>query len=545
MSTRATAVTVEDDPPPAPGSVEEASTYAAIQARFPDMYRAVFADPQAPRTVVVVPSMSLHPSELAKIPGVIHYEERMLCLLMLLRLPRTQLIYVTSIAISPAVIDYYLHLLPGIPGFHARKRLHLISCDDPSLEPLSKKILDRPEKLAELKNAIANPEAAHMSCFNTSPLEKTLAVQLGIPMYACDPSLTQLGNKSMGRELFRRAGLDLPDGFENLRDRGDISQALVDLHQRNPELGRAVVKLNDGFSGEGNAVVDLRGLSDGVDQRREADKRLTSQIRFEAAGETWAEYEPKFRTMGGIVEEMIEAPGRRSPSVQMRIDPLGEVQIVSTHDQILGGPNGQVYEGCTFPARKTYRLDLQTAGKRVGEALKLQGVLGRFGIDFISVREGDRWRHYAIEINLRKGGTTLPYLMLEFLTDGSYDSDTGRFHTPTGDARTYYATDNLVDERYRGLTSEELIDIAVYEGLHYHATAQQGLVFHLLGAVTEYGKVGMVSIANSRRAAREQYAAAVASLDRGSFTRAGGGPSNPLETRVPREPDPRQTEESA
>ena len=88
-------------------------------------------------------------------------------------------------------------------------------------------------------------------------------------------------------------------------------------------------------------------------------------------------------------------------------------------------------------------------------------VIGRFAIDFISVREGDHWRHYAIEINLRKGGTTLPYLMLEFLTDGTYDPEHGVFRTPTGSVRTYFATDNLIGEVYRGLTPEELIDLTV------------------------------------------------------------------------------------
>jgi hypothetical protein len=49
-------------------------------------------------------------------------------------------------------------------------------------------------------------------------------------------------------------------------------------------------------------------------------------------------------------------------------------------------------------------------------------------------------------------------------------------------------------------------------GLHYHTATQQGVVFHLLGAVTEFGKIGMVSIAPTPTAAREQYERAVAGL---------------------------------
>lgn len=499
---------------PTPGSPEEAAAFALLQERFPEMYRDVFADPKAPRTVVVVPSMSLEESELAKIPGAIHYEERMLCLLMLLRLPRTQLIYVTSVPLDEAVIDYYLHLLPGIPGMHARQRLHLMSLDDESLKPLSKKILINVGKLDELRSLVHYPESAHMSCFNATELERTLSVQLGIPMYACDPALAHLGNKSRSRTLFRDVGLDLPDGFEDLRDRADLVKALIDLHERNPDLSRVVVKLNDGFSGEGNAVVPVGRLGDSTSVSREAERLLTKAIQFEAAGESWDSYEAKFESMGGIVEALIENPRRTSPSVQMRIDPLGEEQLVSTHDQVLAGPSGQVYYGCTFPALDSYKLDLHEAGFAVASALRDQGVLGRFGVDFVSVPTDNGWKHYAIEINLRKGGTTLPYLMLEFLTDGEYDRDTGKFHTPTGDVRTYYATDNLEKDGYRGMTPGELIDTTVFEGLHYHATSQQGLVFHLLGAVTDHGKIGMVSIGPDHVAARSQYQVAVDTLDR-------------------------------
>lgn len=498
---------------PPPGSKEEDAAFARIQERFPSIYRDIFSDPKAPRTVVVLPSMSLDERELAKIEGVIHYEERMLCLLMLLRLPRTQLIYVTSVPLDPAVIDYYLHLLPGIPGAHARDRLQLITVDDDSLTPLSRKVLDRPGVLAELRRAIAFPEAAHMACFNTTALEKTMAVQLGIPIYGCDPALAYLGNKTMSRTIFKDVGLDVPDGFEDLRDEGDIVAALLALHERNPRADKAVIKLNDGFSGEGNAVVPLESLDEASFPDKEARRLLRSEIRFEARDETWDSYLEKFALMKGILEVMVEADHKESPSVQLRINPLGEVNLVSTHDQVLSGPSGQIFQGCSFPADREYRMHLHRSGMAVGEELRDRGVLGRVGVDFVSVPEEDSWRNYAIEINIRKGGTTLPYLMLEFLTDGSYDPSSGLFFTPTGDSRSYYATDNLVRDSYRGLAPSELIDSAVLEGLHYNAASQQGLVFHMLGAVTDFGKIGVLSISPTIEEAQRQYETAVAVLD--------------------------------
>ena len=498
---------------PAPGSAEERRLFAALQQRLPGMFERIFDHPQAPRTVVVIPSLSLDPEVLAKVPGIHYYEERLLCLLMLLKMPRTRLVYVTSQAIHPAIIDYYLSLLPGIPGKHARRRLTLLNCHDSSLKALTRKVLERPRLVRRIRNAIRDPASAHMTCFNSTPLERTLAVRLNIPLYACDPALAGLGSKSNSRKLFRSAGVDLPPGVEDLRDGADMAEALVALKHQDPGLRRAVVKLNEGFSGEGNALFPYDGAPHDDSLAAWVRRELPLRLRFEAADETWARYEAKFEEMGGIVEAFIEGEVKRSPSVQCRINPLGKVCIVSTHDQLLGGPSGQIFLGCTFPADERYRFDIQDAGARIGALLRDRGALGRFSVDFVSVPEGAGWRHYAIEINLRKGGTTHPYLMLEFLTGGVYSPDAGIFTTPMGHPRYYYATDNLHSERYMGLTPDDLIDIAVYHGLHFNSAYQEGVVFHLLGALSEFGKLGVLSIGETPERARQLYAEAVQRLD--------------------------------
>src|SRR5215470_19720522 len=52
----------------------------------------------------------------------------------------------------------------------------------------------------------------------------------------------------------------------------------------------------------------------------------------------------------GVVEELIAGARFASPSVQLDISPSGEVAVLSTHEQLLGGEAGQVYVGCRFPA---------------------------------------------------------------------------------------------------------------------------------------------------------------------------------------------------
>jgi len=68
------------------------------------------------------------------------------------------------------------------------------------------------------------------------------------------------------------------------------------------------------------------------------------------------------------------------------------------------------------------------------------------------VRSNGKWEPYAIEINLRKGGTTHPFLTLQFLTDGTYDPDTAIFTAPNGRQKFFVASDHVESPRYRTLT---------------------------------------------------------------------------------------------
>jgi hypothetical protein len=501
---------------PSPGSPAEREAYLALQPRLRTMFEEVYPDPEAPRGVVVVPGLNFDRETLGKLTGAQFYEERQLSMLSWLRLPRTQVVFLSSAPIPDALVDYYLGMLPGVPNGHARQRLKLLSCNDLSDVSLTRKVLARPRLVERIRSAIQAPEATHLTAFNTTPEELTLAVQLGIPLYGCDPALAHLGTKSGGRRLFKEAGIALPDGVEDLRSLDDAARAIAELRARSPELRRVVLKLEDGFSGEGNATLDLPPASLDVPAIRAL---VLGALRPEAPGQSAEQYLETFARMGGIAEAWIEGKDKASPSVQMRVTPSRVLELISTHDQVLGGASGQVFLGSTFPARPEYRTVLVEAAEKVGALLRDRGVLGRFAVDFVTTRgerderAGGAARAFAIEINLRKGGTTLPFQMLQFLTNGRSDPATGELRTPLGETRCYYATDNLQKPAYRAFTPDDLIDLVVNHQLHFDATRQQGVVFHLLGAISTFGKLGMVSIAATSEQAEAQYRRVEALLD--------------------------------
>src|SRR5665213_3636513 len=233
---------------------DEIAAFKRLQKEFPDQYTSAFPDRLAAKTVVIIPSLTLDTEILAKIDGVIHYEERLLCLLMLLRMPNTHVIYLTSLPIHNIIMDYYLHLLPGIINYHARQRLKTLSCFDTSDKSLTQKILERPRLIERIRASIPPDHSAHIACFNVTSLERTLAVKLKIPIYGCDPDLLYLGTKNFSRKIFKECNINTPPGFEDCNSEEDIINSLLNLKLDYPDLSKAVVKLNAGFSGEGNAV---------------------------------------------------------------------------------------------------------------------------------------------------------------------------------------------------------------------------------------------------------------------------------------------------
>ncbi|MEO6489888.1 MAG: peptide ligase PGM1-related protein [Ferruginibacter sp.] len=499
---------------PVAGSPEEKIAFNEIQEILNDQFEKVFPDRLAPRTVVIIPSLSLDQEILSKIKGIVHYEERMLCLLMLLRMPLTNVIYVSSMPIADVIIDYYLGLLPGITGHHARKRLIQISCFDSSSKPLTQKILERPRVIESIRKHITDVPSSHLTCYNITPLEKTLAVHLGIPLFGTDPDKFYEGSKSGSRKTFRSSGVNLPAGFEDLYSRDEIIQALAKLKRQDPGLRKAVVKMNDGFSGDGNAMYHYPDVE--IDGKLEENITKTLPGRLKPVSHDVSEslFFEKFQQMGGIVEVFLEGDIKMSPSVQCVINPNKRIDIVSTHDQLLGGDEGQIFIGAIFPADPAYSIEIAAEGKKIAQNLLDKGVMGRFAIDFISVKQADdSWKHYAIEINLRKGGTTHPFLMLQFLTDGTYNADTGEFNTASGNKRFYFASDNVSSEKYVGVTPHDLLDIAMFNSLMYDGAAQEGVMFHLVGALSEFGKLGLVCIGSTAERAREFYDKVLEVLD--------------------------------
>jgi len=281
-------------------------------------------------------------------------------------------------------------------------------------------------------------------------------------------------------------------------------QAIREIRARSPVARGAVLKLDRGVSGLGNALLDLE----------QASRDLHAAVELEDEELTVEQYLAALDDEGGIVEERIEGEVFRSPSVQLRMSPAGQVDVMSTHDQVLGGLHGHTYFGCHFPADAAYAERIAAESLKVGRRLAREGVIGRAAIDFAAVEDGEAgWRPYALEINLRCGGTTHPLFALTTLTDGAYDPLAAEYRTRYGDIKHYAATDHLDSPAYRSLTPDDLLDVVAERGLGWDSKSETGVVLHMVSAIAVAGRIGLTAIGDTLEEARRRYHDVKAAVD--------------------------------
>lgn len=73
--------------------------------------------------------------------------------------------------------------------------------------------------------------------------------------------------------------------------------------------------------------------------------------------------------------------------------------------------------------------------------------------------------------------------------------------------------DNLAPKTIVVIPSLTLDQIAMFHGLHFDGATQKEVMFHMIGALSQFGKMGMVCIGASQEEAYSFYTKTIAVLD--------------------------------
>lgn len=477
-------------------------------------------------TVLAVPSLSLPFYGIQTTEQMLHYEERIFYLFHILRNPLNRLIVVTSSPVTETLVSYLLHLLPGVPHSHARRRLELIHVQDGSTLPLTQKILNRPALLTRLKRHLQQSPRASISCYTVTPLEEELATILQAPLHGPRAEHLRLTSNSGSRQLFKTLDIPHPGGSGEVQYIGDLARELVALAESEPTLTKACLKHNFSISGHGNAVVDLTELQDRLRAGVEVDNPLYRWVSDKLGewtylvhrDQTWQGYLQRFEREGGVVEEFVEGD---PCTVEVRIDLDGTVDVIGTHDEHLAGTEAQTYQGCRFPASSRVSVLLGEIGLKLGRWMASEGVVGRFTANFLATPKGGSSldKLYAVDVHLRKGNTTLPLRTLQLLTGGIYWAERGVFTDDRGEELSYISSDHFGGGQFKGMMPRDLLEIITCSKYHYSGATHTGAVFHMLNGISELGQTGITCIERNHDLAERLYYNVFQALDqeRGGF----------------------------
>jgi hypothetical protein len=488
--------------------------FARLQARLGPALEANRGGSTTDHVMIALPSYSVSESLLShyadRVPALEHRYLNALCVTA--RIESCDLVYISTRAPSPEIVGYYISLVPEAGRESMARRLRTIEVPaDGTSRSVAARMADRPDLVAALREHIGD-RSAFIEPWNVTEHEVRLALALDVPINGTDPDLRPLAFKGAGRRLFRAAGVPTPLGREEVRTVDHVVDAVNWIGRQRPLLGGVVVKHDDSGAGDGNVVLDLRPMHHAEDP----GAWLRDQV------EALPDWYRSDLLLGGVVEERIAGERFSSPSAQVDIRPSGEIVVLATHEQVLGGDGGQVYLGCRFPADPAYAPELAEHAAKVGAALAAQGAIGRFSVDFVTaIAPGaDSWDVYAIEVNLRKGGTTHPYSALRNLVPGRYDTEAGQWITNDGETRAYTSTDNLVHESWLGLEAADVIDWVARAGLQFDPVTKVGTVLHMLAGLAIDGRFGVTAIARTPDEADAMYEAVRTTVQRLADRRA-------------------------
>ena len=376
-------------------NLEPLSTGA--QALAPSQFRAM----ETHRSIVIVPSRTIDKFH-EPAAETQAYEERLLCLIQVLRDPSLRLVYVTSSPVAAPTVDYCLRCSAAELVAEARARLMMLSADHAPCASCGE-AAGAPELLTRIRAAIGEPQRGQLVPYVSTELERALGTR-STSRSTAPTRHSRSGDEERIPRAVRARRRAAPARRRADRRPSDAVAAIARLRARGPSCSSS----SSSSTRASRARATRSSSSVGCPAGR-ATEALRIGERFVRDGRSRPTLARSTRIStaldGGVVEERIPGAELRSPSVQLNLTPDGEAGIVSTHDQLLGG---QRYLGCRFPAEPAYASPITDIARRVGAA--------RAGPERAAVRDrlrrrprhsGD-WHAYAIEVNLRAGGTTHP-----------------------------------------------------------------------------------------------------------------------------------------
>lgn len=479
--------------------------------------------------VVHVNSLSFDLQQRRTMPDLVIRENGQMSRLCDIAKSNVEVVYVAPYQLHDDLLQYYNKLLQigGITHPHMRYRILYPEnhARFPAHMSLSQLILYSPRCLKKLKNLVKG-KRAYLQPGVVSQFERTLALELNIPMMGPDPDVADLfSTKTGAKAVFAAADVGTAPSVQmDLFSTEAIFRGLAKIVATNLDVPRWIFKIDDEFGGRGHAYFDVATLPSYeslMEEKRNSTKiwdhptvleAVTRQLAEDLAAtvpekvvichprlyRNWHQYEAVFQRVGGLIEACPQVI-TGSPSINLFISPDGRVTILNSHDQFFSQPYS--FAGALFPQTSVPFPALRDASLAVARQLAGRGVIGFVGIDYVVFKEGNDLRLWACDINIRPTDTCNSYRFFNFALQGTFDQMTGEYRTPAGPNNTpvpriYAMADFLNQPSLATIQYNVFFGLCRQRGITFDLQEKVGTIFNIMDNLSR-GYLGVICTGDS------------------------------------------------